>query len=122
MERRTTHRYNLSLPATIQGRAEQESSALRCRTRDISTSGVYLFADGKVKVGVQLNVEIVLSAGARDGAVGAVRAVVKVLRVDQGLGTGRRNGLAGAIVRYEFVCNESVGSRSTNRRAIERSL
>jgi c-di-GMP-binding flagellar brake protein YcgR len=122
MERRTTRRYDLSLPATIQGRAEQESAANQGRTRDISTKGVYLFVDGKVTVGGQLNVEIVLAAGTSDGTAGTVCAVVKVVRVEQRAETGRRGGVAGTIVRYELIRNASAGSQSINRPAIERKL
>ena len=66
--------------------------ARRCRTRDISTRGVYLFVGGKVKAGVQLNVDMVLAAGAPDRTVAIVRAVVKVMRVEQCSTNGQRVG------------------------------
>jgi hypothetical protein len=80
-------------------------------TRDVSTRGVYLILDRPVSRETDIDLTMVLPTGLTGGAGVFVRAIGKVVRVEEWSQDGsRRAGVATVIRRYEIVRNEPHGS------------
>ena len=111
-ERRTARRYDLSLPVMIRVPLEKEASSLRNgKTRDISTRGVYFLIDNDLNAGAELDLTMTLPAEVTGGTEVFVRAIGKVVRVENRAETGdKRVGVAAVIERYEIIRNELKAS------------
>src|SRR5438876_283899 len=59
-ERRTTRRYDLSLPVLVRIPTEKESDSKKGNTRDISTRGLYFVMDQDPQAGSQLDLVLTL--------------------------------------------------------------
>ena len=103
-ERRTTRRYDLSLPILIRVPAEKQLESQTGKTRDISTRGLYFVMDQNPQAGSELDITLTLPAELTNGAEVFVRALGKVLRVEPRLEDGNtRMGVAAVIERYDIV-------------------
>jgi c-di-GMP-binding flagellar brake protein YcgR len=106
-ERRTARRYDLSLPVMIRVPVEKEISSRNGKTRDISTRGVYFLVDNNLNAGSELDLTMTLPAEITGGTEVFIRAIGKVVRVENRPETGeQRIGVAAVIERYEIIRSE----------------
>lgn len=108
-ERRTSRRYDLSLPIVIRLSTEKTIDAQRGKTRDISTHGLYFVMDQELQAGSKLDLTLTLPAEVTHGAEVFVRAQGKVVRVEPRIEDGNtRKGVAAVIERYDIVRGEAA--------------
>ena len=109
MERRTARRYDLSLPVIIRVPVEKEGTSCNGKTRDISTRGVYFIVDNDLNAGAELDLTMTLPSEVTGGTEVFIRAMGKVVRVEQRSHDGDHCvGVAALIERYELVRNEAA--------------
>jgi c-di-GMP-binding flagellar brake protein YcgR len=108
-ERRTTRRYDLSLPIIIRVPAERALDSQQGKTRDISTRGLYFVVDQNLESGSQLDITLTLPAEITQGSDVFVRALGKVVRVERRMEDGNsRMGIAAVIERYDIIRGEAA--------------
>ncbi len=108
-ERRTTRRYDLSLPIIIRVRAERAVDSQQGKTRDISTRGLYFVVDQNLRAGSELDITLTLPAEVTHGTEVFVRALGKVVRVEQRSEDGDlRMGVAAVIERYDIIRGQAA--------------
>lgn len=105
-ERRTARRYDLSLPVSIHLPVEDGDISHNGKTRDISTRGVYFLFENHLNPGTQLDLTMTLPAEVTGGTEVFIRAIGRVVRIDNRGDEDRRVGVAAVIERYEIVRNE----------------
>jgi c-di-GMP-binding flagellar brake protein YcgR len=99
---RTGKRFPLELPIKIS--KEQEGSALKGMTGNLSAAGVYIKADAALEIGSAVEFEIALSpemTGAKDNVIIQCRG--RVVRADEASGSSESRGVACVIDSYDFV-------------------
>jgi c-di-GMP-binding flagellar brake protein YcgR len=107
-ERRTARRYDLTLPVVIRIPTERKAETQRGKTRDISTRGLYFVIDQDLQAGSELDITLTLPAEVTKGSEVLVRAIGKVIRVEQRLEDGNtRMGVAARIERYDIIRGEA---------------
>lgn len=105
-ERRAARRYDLSLSVVVRAPSGARGIQHQGLTRDVSTRGVYLVLDRAVTRGTEVDLSMVLPTELSSGAGVFVRAVGKVIRVEEWSEDQRRRiGVAAVIRRYEIVRN-----------------
>lgn len=108
-ERRTTRRYDLSLPVLIRVPAEKQTESQMGKTRDISTRGLYFVMDQDLQAGSELDLTLTLPAEVTNGSEVFVHAQGRVLRVEPRIEDGSaRMGVAAVIERYDIVRGEAA--------------
>ncbi len=108
-ERRTTRRYDLSLPIIIRVPADREPDSRQGKTRDISTRGLYFVVNQNMESGSQLDITLTLPAEITHGTEVLVRALGKVVRVERRMEDGNaRMGIAAVIERYDIIRGEAA--------------
>jgi c-di-GMP-binding flagellar brake protein YcgR len=108
-ERRSTRRYDLSLPIIVRIPAERALDSQHGKTRDISTRGLYFVVDQNLESGSQLDLTLTLPAEVTHGSEVFVRAQGKVVRVERRMEDGSsRMGVAAVIERYDIVRGEAA--------------
>jgi hypothetical protein len=108
-ERRTSRRYDLSLPIIIRIPTEQALDSQQGKTRDISTRGLYFVIDQNLEAGSELDITLTLPAEVTHGTEVLVRALGKVLRVERRMEDGNaRMGVAAVIERYDIIRGEAA--------------
>jgi PilZ domain-containing protein len=108
-ERRTTRRYDLSLPVLIRLRAEKMLDSKRGKTRDISTRGLYFVMDQDLQGGSQVDLVLTLPAEITSGVDVLMHALGTVIRVEPRIEDGNmRMGVAAVIERYDIVRGEAA--------------
>lgn len=108
-ERRTTRRYDLSLPVIIRVAAERQDDSQRGKTRDISTRGLYFVIEQDFEAGSELDITLTLPAEITHGTEVFVRAQGKVVRVERRMeDCTARMGVAAVIERYDIVRGQAV--------------
>src|SRR5580692_6967027 len=108
-ERRTTRRYDLSLPIIIRIPTEQALDTQRGQTRDISTRGLYFVVEQNLEAGSELDLTLTLPAEITHGTEVFVRALGKVVRVERRNEDGTaRMGIAAVIERYDIMRGEAA--------------
>ena len=108
-ERRTTRRYDLTLPIIIRMPTERVNGPQQGRTRDISTRGLYFVIEQDLAAGSELDITLTLPAEITHGSEVFVRAQGKVVRVEQRLEDGNaRMGVAAVIERYDIIRGEAA--------------
>ena len=108
-ERRTTRRYDLSLPIIIRVPAERERDSQEGKTRDISTRGLYFVVDQNMESGSALDITLTLPSEITRGSEVFVRALGKVVRVERRMEDGNaRMGVAAVIERYDIMRGEAA--------------
>ena len=106
-ERRSTRRYDLSLPIMIHMPAERIIDSQCGKTLDISTRGLYFVLDHHLESGSQLDITLTLPAELTRGSDVFVRALGKVIRVERRIEDGHsRMGVAAVIERYDIIRGE----------------
>jgi len=110
-ERRTTRRYDLSLPVIIRIPAERKDDSQEGKTRDISTRGLYFVIDQDLEAGSELDITLTLPSEMTHGTEVFVRAAGKVVRVERRSEDGTlRMGVAAVIERYDIIRGQAAGS------------
>jgi c-di-GMP-binding flagellar brake protein YcgR len=108
-ERRTTRRYDLSLPIVIHVPKEKALDWQQGKTRDISTRGLYFVVDQNMEAGSQLDITLTLPAEITHGSDVFVRALGRVVRVERRIEDGSaRMGVAAVIERYDIIRGEAA--------------
>lgn len=108
-ERRTTRRYDLSLPVIIRVPAEKTQDLQQGKTRDISTRGLYFVMDQNLEAGSELDLTMTLPSEVTQGSEVFVRALGKVVRIEQRMEDGNpRMGVAAVIQRYDIIRGEAA--------------
>ena len=108
-ERRTTRRYDLSLPVQVRVPAEKVRDSQKGKTRDISTRGLYFVMDEEPQAGSHVDLILTLPSEVTSGAEVLVHALGKVLRVEPRIEDGnKRMGGAAVIERYDIVRGEAA--------------
>jgi hypothetical protein len=108
-ERRTTRRYDLSLPIIIRIPTEQAVDSQQGKTRDVSTRGLYFVIDQNLEAGSELDITLTLPAEITHGTEVLVRALGKVVRVERRMEDGNtRMGVAAVIERYDIIRGEAA--------------
>jgi PilZ domain-containing protein len=106
-ERRTTRRYDLSLPVLVRAPAEKMSDSQMGKTLDISTRGLYFVMDQNLREGSRLDLTLTLPAKVTSGAEVFVHVMGKVLRIEPRIEDGStRLGVAAVIERYDIIRGE----------------
>lgn len=109
MERRTTRRYDLSLPIIIRVPTERALDTKQGKTRDVSTRGLYFVIEQDLEAGSELDITLTLPAEITHGTEVFVRALGKVVRVEQRQEDGNtRMGVAAVIERYDIIRGEAA--------------
>jgi c-di-GMP-binding flagellar brake protein YcgR len=108
-ERRTARRYDLSLPIIIRVPTKQAHDMQQGRSRDISTRGLYFVVEQNLEAGTELDIKLTLPAEMTHGTEVFVRALGKVVRVENRSEDGdSRNGVAVVIERYDIIRGEAA--------------
>jgi c-di-GMP-binding flagellar brake protein YcgR len=108
-ERRTARRYDLSLPIIIRVPKERTSDRQRGKTRDISTRGIFFIVEQNLEAGSELDITLTLPAEITHGTEVFVRALGKVVRVEnRSEGGDNRMGVAAVIERYDIIRGEAA--------------
>jgi c-di-GMP-binding flagellar brake protein YcgR len=108
-ERRTTRRYDLSLPILIRFPVDKGEDSQRGKTRDISTRGLYFVIDQNLEAGSELDLTLTLPSEVTSGAEVFVRALGRVVRVEQRIEDGNpRMGIAAVIARYDIIRGQAA--------------
>ncbi len=108
-ERRTTRRYDLSLPIIIRVPAERQEDSQEGKTRDISTRGLYFVIEQDLEEGSEVDITLTLPAEITHGTEVLVRALGKVVRVERHMDEGiARMGVAAVIERYDIIRGEAA--------------
>jgi hypothetical protein len=108
-ERRTTRRYDLSLPVIIRIPTERPVDSQEGKTRDISTRGLYFVIEQDLEAGSELDITLTLPAEITHGTEVFVRALGKVVRVERRTEDGTaRMGVAAVIERYDIIRGEAA--------------
>jgi len=108
-ERRTSRRYDLTLPIIIRVASEPAMDSQEGKTRDISTRGLYFVVDQKLQAGSELDITLTLPAEITHGTEVFVRALGKVIRVEQRSENGdQRMGVAAVIEKYDIIRGQAA--------------
>jgi PilZ domain len=108
-ERRTTRRYDLSLPIIIRIPTERTLDSQQGKTRDISTRGLYFIIDQNLEAGSELDITLTLPAEITHGTEVFVRALGKVVRVERRMEEdSARMGVAAVIERFDIIRGEAA--------------
>ncbi len=109
-ERRTTRRYDLTLPVVVQVPTEHALGKQEGSTRDISTRGLYFVVDKNVEPGSELEISLTLPAEVTHGSEVCVKALGRVVRVECRIEDQTpRMGVAAMIERYDIIRTEAAG-------------
>ena len=108
-ERRNARRYDLSLPVIVRIPTERSNGNQNGKTRDISTRGLYFVIDQNLEAGSELDITLTLPAEITHSTEVFVRALGKVVRVEQRGEDGEmRMGVAAVIERYDIIRGEAA--------------
>ena len=108
-ERRTSRRYDLTLPILVRVPTERMLDSQKCKTRDISTRGLYFVMDQDPQTGSRLDLVLTLPTEVTTGTEVMVHVLGKVLRVEPRIEDGNtRMGVAAVIERYDIVRSEAA--------------
>ncbi|HYL61467.1 MAG TPA: PilZ domain-containing protein [Candidatus Methylomirabilis sp.] len=103
-ERRTSRRYDLSLPVIIRVPLERQNDSQEGKTRDVSPRGLYFVIEQDMEPGSELDITLTLPAELTHGTEVFVRALGKVVRVERRNEDGSaRMGVAAVIERYDII-------------------
>jgi hypothetical protein len=98
-DKRRAQRFPMALPVAVRV-SESETTV---KTKDISSSGVYLEFSSPMEIGTSLEFVLTLPHEITNGQAVRVRCKGKIVRVDRGANAHGTLGVAATIERYEFV-------------------
>ena len=97
-ERRSQSRQPVRLPVKVRQSDGAEHEGL---TRDLSSSGIFLYSDGALESGSKLELVVMLPAGLGIGPGGWTLCQASVVRVEQA--NGKAVGIAATLDRIELL-------------------
>jgi PilZ domain len=89
------------LPVRVPVKVRHEGSEHTGLTRDLSSSGIFLYSESKIKAGSKLELVIMLPPGLGFGSGGWTMCEASVVRVEESNGKGL--GIAATLDRVEFL-------------------
>jgi c-di-GMP-binding flagellar brake protein YcgR len=108
-ERRTTRRYDLSLPVIVRVPTERAADTQKGKTRDISPRGVYFVIAQDLEAGSEIEITLTLPSEITHDTDVFVRALGKVIRVEPRMEDDRtRMGVAAVIERYDIIRGQAA--------------
>lgn len=109
-ERRTTRRYDLSLPVIVRVPTERAVETQKGSTRDISPRGLYFVIAQDLEAGSEIDITLTLPPEITHGTEVFVRALGKVIRVERRMeDDNTRLGVAAVIERYDIIRGHAAG-------------
>lgn len=99
-EKRRARRFDLSLPVRVMAVGDQKSSQT-VRTKDISSSGLFIEFEERVQAGTKVELLVSLPQEITQAGVVQIRCIGRVVRVERS--SSERTGVAVTIDRYEFA-------------------
>jgi hypothetical protein len=109
-ERRTTRRYDLSLPVIVRVPTKRAVETQKGKTRDISPRGLYFVLAQDLESGSEIDITLTLPSEITHGTDVFVRALGKVIRVERRMEDGSaRMGVAAVIERYDIIRGDAAG-------------
>jgi hypothetical protein len=99
IERRLSQRVSAQLPVTV--RTPAGSAVTTAQTRDLSSHGIFLYADSRMAVGSNIELVLILPPELTDGQKCWVCCHARVLRVEQGPDT--TFGVAAEIQKMDML-------------------
>lgn len=109
-ERRTTRRYDLSLPVVVRVPTERAVETQKGNTRDISPRGLYFVIAQDLEAGSEIDITLTLPPEITHGTEVFVRALGKVIRVERRVeDDNTRMGVAAVIERYDIIRGHAAG-------------
>jgi hypothetical protein len=109
-ERRTTRRYDLSLPVIVRLPTGRVAETQKGKTRDISPRGLYFVITQDLEAGSEIDITLTLPSEVTHGAEVFVRALGKVIRVERRMeDDSTRMGVAAVIERYDIIRGDATG-------------
>jgi PilZ domain-containing protein len=109
-ERRTTRRYDLSLPVIVRVPTDRAVETQKGKTRDISPRGLYFVIAEDLESGSEIDITLTLPSEITHGTDVFVRALGKVIRVERRMEDGStRMGVAAVIERYDIIRSDAAG-------------
>jgi hypothetical protein len=96
-ERRSGHRVPVQVPVKVR----HEGGEQQALTRDLSSSGIFLYSESSIKTGSKLELVIMFPPGLGFGSGGWTLCEASVVRVEESDGKGM--GLAATLDRIEFL-------------------
>lgn len=105
MDRRSTRRFDVTLPITVGSYPPQTAESLPGITRDLSIGGIYFTTGQELLPGREFEFTARFPAALTQGREVLIRARGKVVRAEKADGN-ERVGIAAVIEKYEFVLAE----------------
>ena len=102
IEKRATRRFSLDLPIAIKF-LDNGTYEVSGHTRDVSSRGVFFYLNSEIAVGASIQFVMTLPSEITLTDPIRVQCNGKVVRVDK---SGREQGVAVAIDKYDFVREE----------------
>ncbi len=99
LDRRSRQRVSARVPVRVKGAIAGKE--LAAETRDVSTNGVFLYSKSRMAEGSDLELVLILPPELTSGEKCWVCCHARVLRVEQGSGTGF--GVAAEILRMDML-------------------
>jgi len=107
MDRRSTRRYDVTLPITVDKYSPQTAESLAGSTRDMSIGGIYFTTGHELLPGLEFDFTARFPADLTHGRKILIRAHGKVVRAEkEKADDNKRVGIAAVIEKYEFVLAE----------------
>ncbi len=100
-DKRRAERFPMALPVSV--KVETSRAETTVKTRDVSSSGVFLQLKLPIEVGASLEFTLTLPAEITKGQAVRVKCRGKIVRVEHTAPEGEVLGAAATIERYEFV-------------------
>lgn len=99
-ERRTSRRFNMSLPLVVRFPQGTDGGEITTQTKDVSFRGLFFLLDDKYTVGSSLEFVLTLPKEVTMAGDVQIRCTGEVVRVEDHNG---RHGVAARIEKYEFL-------------------
>ena len=96
-DRRSDQRVPISVPVKVRHQGSEHEAV----TRDLSSSGIFLYSESGMKAGSKLDLVIMLPAGLGLGPGGWTLCQASVVRMEESNGKGM--GIAATLDRIEFL-------------------
>ncbi|MGO9402166.1 MAG: PilZ domain-containing protein [Terriglobales bacterium] len=96
-ERRSGQRVPIRVPVKVRHQGSEREGI----TRDLSSSGIFLYSESGIKAGSKLDLVIMLPAGLGLGPGGWTLCQASVVRMEESDGKGM--GIAATLDRIEFL-------------------
>ena len=99
-ERRTSRRFNMTLPLVVRTSEAATGGEITTETRDVSFRGLFFLLEGNHSIGSSLEFVLTLPKEVTMAGDVQIRCTGEVVRVEEHNG---RHGIAARIEKYEFL-------------------